>query len=137
MAQSIYPVLMTDKLQESSLFYKTYLGFAQNFSSDWYINLSHPDGGELALIDVTHESIPALYRANANGILINLEVANATQMYDFIKSKDERIIVVHLADEVWGWRHFIIKDPNNVLIDIIEVLPPSAEFLNNDSSGVL
>lgn len=58
MAQSIYPVLMTDRLQESSLFYKTYLGFAQNFSSDWYINLSHPDGGELALIDVTHEAYP-------------------------------------------------------------------------------
>lgn len=128
MAQSIYPVLMTDKLQESSLFYKTYLGFTQSFSSDWYMSLSHPDGGELALIDVTHESIPTPYRANAKGILVNLEVVNVTQMYDSIKSKDESIIVAHLTDEAWGWRHFIIKDPNNVLIDIIEVLPPSAEF---------
>lgn len=136
MIHSIYSVLMTDKIEKSRLFYNTYLGFTEIFSSDWYISLSHPDGGELALIDVTHETIPVSNRSTVSGMIINIEVENATQMYEYIKKQDSSIIVLPLQDEAYGQRHFMVQDPNNILIDIIELIPPSAEFQNNYSGGM-
>jgi len=33
-----------------------------------------------------------------------------------------------LRSEDFGQRHFITSDPNGVLIDVIQVIPPSAEY---------
>lgn len=33
-----------------------------------------------------------------------------------------------LRDEDFGQRHFITRDPNGVLIDVIKPIPPSADF---------
>jgi hypothetical protein len=33
-----------------------------------------------------------------------------------------------LRSEDFGQRHFITSDPNGVLIDVIKVIPPSAEY---------
>ena len=107
------------------------VGFTETFSSDWYISLAHPDGGELALIDAAHETISAPNRSAVSGVIINIEVADAAQMYDDLKKQDASIIVMPLKDEDYGQRHFIVQDPNNILIDIIESIPPSAEFQNN------
>jgi hypothetical protein len=34
-----------------------------------------------------------------------------------------------LRDEPWGQRHFIGVDPQGVMVDVIELIPPSPEFL--------
>ena len=136
MVRSVYPVLMTEKLQESAMFYKTYLGFTETFSSDWYISLSHPDGGELALIDAAHESMPVHYHSPVKGMILNIEVENATKVYDDIKELNEGIIVMAIRDEDWGQRHFMMQDPNGIPVAVIENISPSEEFQNNYVEGV-
>ena len=37
-------------------------------------------------------------------------------------------IHLELRSEDFGQRHFITADPNGVLIDVIKVIPPSAEY---------
>jgi hypothetical protein len=37
-------------------------------------------------------------------------------------------ILLGLRDEAFGQRHFIAAGPNDVLIDVIKPIPPSAEF---------
>lgn len=135
MLKSIYSVIMTDKIEESRLFFETYFGFTESFSSDWYISLIHPDGGELAFIDVKHETIPNIYRSSVKGMIINIEVENATQVYEDVKRKNESIIVMHLRDEEYGQRHFMVQDTNDILVDVIEVIPPSEEFQKNYADG--
>ena len=122
---------MTEKMEESCNFYEHYFGFMQTFSSDWYISLKHPNGSELALIDFSHETIPAPFRSVAKGMLLNIEVDNATQVYNDIKGKNANVVAVELRDEDYGQRHFIAIDPNGILIDVIENIPPSEEFLKN------
>ena len=34
-------------------------------------------------------------------------------------------------DEDFGQRHFIVEGPNKILIDVIQPIPPSEEFLKN------
>jgi uncharacterized glyoxalase superfamily protein PhnB len=126
---------MTEKLNESCLFYKTYFNFAETFSSEWYISLLHPDGFELALIDARHETIPASYRGLVKGMILNIEVDNAAQMYKDITEKTDRILIMPLRDEVYGQRHFMVQDPNDIIIDVIEAIPPGEEFQDNYKTG--
>ncbi|MGL5434376.1 MAG: VOC family protein [Lachnospiraceae bacterium] len=135
MLRSVYPVIFTEKLEESSLFYKTIFGFTEAFSSDWYVSLSHPDGCELALIDAQHETIPEPNRKLVQGMILNIEVDNATQMFTDISDKSEKIIIMPLQDEAYGQRHFMVQDPNNVIIDIIESIPPSEEYQDSYHTG--
>lgn len=131
MSQTIYPVLMSEKLEESHMFYKTYLGFTDTFISEWYISLSHPEGGELALIDASHDTIPVAYQSNVKGMILNMEVEDATSIYKRIQKQNEQILLMDIRDEEYGQRHFMVQDPNGLLIDIIESIPPSDAFQKN------
>lgn len=135
MIKSIYPVLMTEKLTESCSFYKSYFDFIETFSSDWYISLLHPKGSELAIIDAKHETIPKLYRKPVQGVIINIEVEDATGLYQEILEKNAAMITMPLKDEEYGQRHFVIQDPNNVMVDVIENIPADEAFQNNYITG--
>ena len=127
--ESAYPVICTDKLTESRDFYTRNFKFEITFEEDWYISLRSKKSPayELALLNYQHPSLPAEFRRPTTGLLLNLEVADVDQEYDRLK-KDGLPIVLDLKSEEWGQRHFITKDPNGLLVDIIQNVPPSAEF---------
>lgn len=130
--KSVYPVLMTEKIDESCEFYKRFFAFTEEFSTDWYVSLRHPDGNEIAFIDVNHDTIPERSRANVEGMILNIEVDNVSTIYSEIVSKSEDSSVIFpLQDEAYGQRHFMLIDPNDVIIDVIEEIEPSEEFLAN------
>lgn len=135
MVQSIYPVLMTEKLQESCEFYKRILGFSETFSSGWYVSLLHPDGNELALIDARHETIPESCRGAVRGMILNIEVDDAARMYREITERNDIPVLLALRDEDFGQRHFMVQDPNDIIVDVIEVIPPSEEFQAHYQNG--
>ena len=127
--ESAYPVICTDKLTESRDFYTRNFNFEITFEEDWYISLRSKESPvyELALLNYQHPSLPAEFRQPTTGLLLNLEVADVDQEYDRLK-KDGLPIVLDLKSEEWGQRHFITKDPNGLLVDVIQNVPPSEEF---------
>ena len=135
MVRSVYPVLMTEKLKESCEFYKTYFSFTETFSTDWYVSLRHPDGSELALIDARHETIPAPCRTVVNGMILNIEVDDATEIYKDLCKKNKTIILMPIQDEDYGQRHFMVQDPNQIVIDVIEEIAPGKEFQDSYVNG--
>ncbi|MGW0200677.1 VOC family protein [Nonomuraea sp. NPDC003201] len=127
---SFYPVICTARLQESRDFYTGLLGFETTFEADWYVSLRRPGtpSYELALLDHTHPTLPEAYRAPVRGLLLNFEVAD-------VDAEWERLVVgagltaeLALRSEDFGQRHFIVADPNGVLIDVITPIAPSAEY---------
>jgi hypothetical protein len=40
-----------------------------------------------------------------------------------------------LRDEAFGQRHFIVRDPNGVLIDVIQPIAPDEAFLAQYAAG--
>jgi hypothetical protein len=42
-----------------------------------------------------------------------------------------------LRSEAWGQRHFITSDPNGLLIDVIELIPPSEAYAQQYSDETL
>lgn len=132
-----YPVLMTDRVEPTAQFYERHFRFVRQFSSDWYVHLQSTDDPavNLAILDGDHDSIPAGARGGrAGGLLLNFEVADVDAEYARVQSEDLDV-QLSLRDEAFGQRHFIVRDPNGVLIDVIQPIPPSAEFLAQYADG--
>lgn len=125
---SFYPVIMSSRVAETRDFYTHHLGFEITFDAEWYVSLKRADANfELAIVDYQHETVPASHRAPVRGLILNLEVSD-------VDAEHERLVnsglvpVSPLRDEAFGQRHFIVADPNGVLVDVITPTEPSAEF---------
>jgi len=131
-----YPVILTDDVAASARFYCDHFRFKALFDSDWYVHLqsSEDESVNIAIMQFDHESIPAEGRHKAAGLLINFEVEDVDVEYDSAKAAGLPILTT-LRDEDSGQRHFITRDPNGVLIDVIKPIEPSAEFLAQFADG--
>lgn len=126
---SYYPVIMTDRVAETTAFYQRHFGFEPAFESDWYVHLASPGNASvnLAILDGSHDTIPASGRGKVSGLLLNFEVEDVDA--EHARLADAGLpILLSLRDEAFGQRHFITCDPNGVLIDIITPIAPSGEF---------
>ena len=127
---SVYPVICTDKIAETSAFYLEHFPFEATFEADWYVSLKATGERpfELAVLDYTHETIPERYRQPfRGGLIIDFEVEEVDSIYERFKAAG---LPIHqaLRTESFGQRHFITSDPNGVLIDVIKVIPFTEEF---------
>lgn len=127
---SFYPVIGTNRVAETRDFYVTHFGFAITFESDWYVSLRMPDPPhyELAVLQYTHSTLPESFRKPVQGLLLNFEVGDVDAEYRRLVEQNHLPVYLELRDEAFGQRHFIVADPNGVLIDIITPIPPLEEF---------
>ena len=127
---SYYPVLMTADVAGTAAFYVEHFRFKPLFESDWYVHLQSVEDRRvnLGIVQYDHETVPEEARRPAAGLLINFEVDDVDAVYERAGAAGLPILRT-LRDEAFGQRHFITKDPNDVLIDVIKQIPPSAEFL--------
>ncbi|GGU94472.1 glyoxalase [Actinomadura cremea] len=125
-----YPVICSSRLQESRDFYTGLLGFEPTFEADWYVSLRRPGppSYELALLDHEHPTLPEAYRAPVRGLLLNFEVEDVDAEWDRLVVRGGLAPELALRDEEFGQRHFIVADPDGVLIDVITPIPPSGAF---------
>jgi catechol 2,3-dioxygenase-like lactoylglutathione lyase family enzyme len=127
---SFYPVILTGQVEHTANFYTAYFGFEVVYESNWYMSLKVSKGDrfyELAILDVFHSTIPAAYRKNVQGLILNFEVEDVDAEFDRLIKKEKLPLELDIRDEDFGQRHFITSDPNGVLIDVIKVIPPSEQ----------
>lgn len=124
-----YPVIQTDRVAETARFYVEHFRFRPLFESDWYVHLQSSEDVtvNLAVLQGDHETIPEAGRGQVRGLVINFEVEDVDREYE--RALERKLpILRELRNEPFGQRHFITRDPNGVLIDVIKPIPPSAEF---------
>ncbi len=133
---SYYPVLMTGDVAGTAAFYVEHFDFKPLFESQWYVHLQSIDSSRvnLGVVQGDHDTIPEEGRGRTSGLLINFEVADPDAIYARVRAAGLPILRT-LRDEPFGQRHFITRDPNGVLIDIIKPIPPSEEFLAQYAQG--
>ncbi len=132
-----YPVIMTDQVRETANFYIEHFRFHALFESDWYLHLqsSEDDGVNLAVLQRSHETIPAAKRGQqTSGMLLNFEVDDVDREYAQAQASGLPILLA-LRDEPFGQRHFITEDPSGVMIDVITPIPPDEAFMKLYASG--
>lgn len=127
---SFYPVIGSQRLTESRDFYMRLFGFELTFEADWYVSLRRPGPPEyeLALLDPEHPSVPAGYGKPVQGLLLNFEVDDVDLEWERLIVQEGLEPVREIRSEDFGQRHFILADPNGVLIDVITTIEPNEEY---------
>lgn len=124
-----YPVIMTAEVEKTVRFYRDHFRFEPTFDSDWYVHLqsTEDEAVNIAVLKGDHPTIPESGRGQVSGLIINFEVDDVDAVFD--RMSDAGLpVLLPLRDEAFGQRHFITRDPNGVLIDVIKPIPPSGEF---------
>jgi catechol 2,3-dioxygenase-like lactoylglutathione lyase family enzyme len=133
---SYYPVIACENVAETTAFYIDHFGFKAVFDTDWYVHLqsTERDTVNLAVMDCNHETIPDGYRKPVQGLLINFEIDDVDAAYVRLTAAGLPVLQ-EIRSEEFGQRHFITHDPAGVMVDVIEVIPPSAEFAAQYQDG--
>lgn len=118
--------IITEKLAETKAFYTEILGFGVTFENEFYLLMHTPNHeAEISFLLPHHPSQQPVFQQpfQNQGVYLTLEVANVDEMYHQLKAKNIPI-EIDLRDEPWGDRHFAIKDPNGIGIDIVTYSEP-------------
>ena len=133
-----YPVIQTREVAKTKAFYVDNFRFAESFDADWYCHLHSTEDPNvnLAILQGDHETIPVEGRGTTQCMILNFEVEDVDDEYARAQ-KAGLPILKPLTDEAFGQRHFITRDPNGVLIDVIKPIPPSGEFVEQYSPDAI
>lgn len=120
---AIFPVLVTENLNLLKDFYISNFGFqAVFYDADFYLHLLHEQSGaQIGFLIPGHPSQPAFLHSIAatEGMVISFEVPNAQSAYETAMNSGLEI-AMDLKIEPWGQNHFMVKDPQGYVIDIVQ-----------------
>ena len=118
--------IITEKLQETKNFYTEVLDFEVRFENEFYLLLHTPDqSAEISFLQPNHPSQKPIFQSefNGKGVYLTIEVENVDEVYKQLKNKGIEM-EIEIRYEPWGDRHFAIKDPNGIGIDIVKYSAP-------------
>ena len=120
------PGIITARLQETKAFYTGKLGFMVVFENEFYLLLQTPGGNDqISFLLPNHPTQQRVFQMafGGSGVYLTLEVEDVDAAYQRIQSLGVPIEVA-IRNEAWGDRHFAIKDPNGIGIDIVTYTKP-------------
>lgn len=120
--RSIHPVVVVDNVDATQAFYTDLFGLPTTFDADWFVQLraEAPGAVELAAVQAGHPTVPSHWKT-AGHVLVTVEVDDATAA----RTRAEQLglkPVMELRNESFGQRHFMVTDPDGVLVDVVEYL---------------
>lgn len=118
--------IITQKLKETKDFYTKTLNFEVVFENEFYLLLQTPGGSDqLSFLLPEHPTQKPIFQSAfaGKGVYLTIEVENVDAEYKRLTSL-KIPIEIELRNEEWGDRHFAIKDPNGIGIDIVTYTKP-------------
>ena len=116
----IVPNISSNSMEESRKFYSDFLGLKIVMDMEWiltFASVSNPT----AQISIVKNDKPNVF---VSDITISIEVNDIDALYKKAVALDYKI-PYSITNEPWGVRRFFVKDPNNVIINIMCHLSPS------------
>ena len=126
---SSFPVFTVENLDGAKEFYPTHFGFGVAFENEWYLHLVSESGIQVGFLLPNQPTQPDIFHKsyNGSGVIFSLEVEDVDLAYFEAKEKSLNI-VLELRSEDWGQRHFCIKDPNGIYLDIVQEIEQTEEY---------
>ncbi len=122
--------VVTDRPAEVAAFYQQHFDLQITLDIGWFICVRRGDADwELAIVQRGHESVPAAVNA----------LRDSTNVFGFIVEDADKTAAALVeggvqlegepVTEVWGQRHFFVRDPEGSWIDVIQLVAPDPEWL--------
>jgi catechol 2,3-dioxygenase-like lactoylglutathione lyase family enzyme len=124
---SLFPDVCSDDPKASRDFYAALFGFETVFENAWYVQMHLPErpAVQIAFVQREHDSVPAPWRVRPQGVLVTVELDDVDACHARACALG-LAIVYPLVREVWGQRHFMVADPNGLLVDVVQLVPAEA-----------
>jgi catechol 2,3-dioxygenase-like lactoylglutathione lyase family enzyme len=113
--------LNVDDVPASSTFLTTYFGFVQDMVADGFASLSRPDAGmSVVFLRRGLATLPADQRDDhARGLILAFVVDDLEG--ELARLEAEGVpITMPLTEEEWGERAFQVRDPNGVIVQLVD-----------------
>jgi len=115
--------IYTNKVQESKDFYCTYFNFIVKYETEGFVVLQHSinTAYELLFCVPNSQFVNEIFRPEfkGQGIIFQMEVMDVENEYTRLITH-QIPIELELIEEPVNGKHFTIKDPNGIYIDIVE-----------------
>lgn len=114
--------LNVDDVTASADFVKQHFGFNEDMSADGFVSLSRQDAGfNLIFLQTGLKSFKPIHMRgrSADGLLIVFVVDDIDGEYQRLQAEGVQIITP-IETEPWGERYFQVKDPNGVIIQLVQ-----------------
>ena len=99
-------------------FYVSHFGSEVLFDSDWFVLLTL-GGGELGFLKPDQAAQAPMFRQTVtSGAWVAVDVDDVDAQYQRFRDAGGDI-EVPLRDEPWGDRHFVVRDPNGIPVDVV------------------
>jgi catechol 2,3-dioxygenase-like lactoylglutathione lyase family enzyme len=123
----LFPDICTDDVARSRDFYRDLLGFEVVFENAWYVQMQHAQqpAAQIAFVLRDHDSVPKTFQARAQGVLVTVELEDVDACHAHARALGIEL-AYPLVSEVWGQRHFMVSDPNGLLVDVVQLIPTAA-----------
>jgi uncharacterized glyoxalase superfamily protein PhnB len=127
--QSSFPIFTVKNLSQAKSFYTNQFGFHTVFENEWYLHLATKSGIQIGFLLPDQPTQPAIFRPlySGSGVIFTLEVENVDAAFKEATTESLNV-VMQPRTEAWGQRHFSVKDPNGVYVDIVQTIKPTKEF---------
>ena len=125
-AMKINAGIITSKIEESKTFYTEILDFNVTFENEFYLLLGQGNQPSvLSFLLPDHPTQQPVFQPafKGEGMYLTIEVDDVDALYEKMLNRNIKI-EIEIRDEPWGDRHFAIKDPNGIGIDIVEYHRP-------------
>lgn len=122
--------VVTARPAEVAAFYEQHFDLKITLDIGWFVVLRRGEADwELAITERGHESVPAAVSA----------LTESSNVFGFVVDDVDKIAAalveagVELSTEpvteVWGQRHFFVRDPEGTWIDVIQLVAPDPAWL--------
>lgn len=120
--KNAYPLFILKELNVLSKYLIEKFGYEIVFESDWYIQLQNGNNQIGLMIENSTNQPEFLHKKfNGSGVILTVEVENVDEVYKDFQANE----VIHpITSEEWGQRHFIIKAPEGLIIDVVNYTKP-------------
>ncbi len=121
--QFFHPTIVSDKVSHTVNFYEDHFEFVPTIEQDGYVFMQNKDRPEMciAVVDVNHECIRNESVKPVQGLILNFPVADVNETFNalYFEGLD---IQQEPKENKLGSRHFIVRDPNGVLICLAQAV---------------
>jgi len=124
----LFPMIVSKDLPATRSFYLS-LGAEIVHDMEDYLAFRFGEGDaspELCFMSTTAEGLGLPKEPfSGNSLLVSIPTPSSDEKHAELKQAGIDITLAP-ADRPWGWRSFVVSDPNGVRLDFFEVLPQSS-----------
>lgn len=118
----LFPLFVTEKLEETKRYYLDKLGFAVSVDQPEYLQLRYGEGNAPELCFMRPDAMPGEHRPAfaGEGVIVSIPTSDADRAHAYMQERGARIEQAP-SDKPWGWRSFLVRDPSGIVLDFFHV----------------